>query len=184
MSSAIHTQDQIDEANAGTEQNLIKAGLATHDQIQVEDYWGYDFSDKYVFPDGKQFIEFKRMTEGDKVEFQRKTNRKVRVARTTGDAEMNVDPAGDRKTLIQISVTGWYMFRKDHRGDLVEVAFSERTLSDWLVNTNPLYVEKLEKAIRDANPWMKQEMTVEAIDAELANLQEQRAQAVERERGE
>lgn len=180
--SAPVTDDQIAEANKATEANLVAQGLPTHDEIEPEIYWGYDFNDRWEFPDHVQFIEFKRMNEGMKVEFQRKTNRKVKVGRVTGDAEMSVDPAGDRKILIQLCVTGWKLYKRNHKNQVVEAAFSQQSLAEWMADANPLFVEQLEKAIREANPWMKQEMTVESIDAEIASLTEQRVEAEKRER--
>lgn len=143
------------------------------------DYFSFMASEKFYFPDRKQYIEFQIMNEGAKSEFQKKTQKDLVVERQSGNARMRVNPATERHELIKASVTGWYMFRGGK-----EYPYSPRMLDDFLKLADPKIIEDLEKAIRKANPWLMSDMSVEDIDREIANLQEMREIAVEREAGE
>lgn len=155
------------------------------EQEVFEDYYGFDSSEKWYFPDGKQYIEFKVMTEGAKARFQKLTNRDLILERTSGNARMKVDQASERHALLEESVTFWYMLRKNEKtGKPEPIPYSAHEFKNWLNKANPKLVEDLEKAIRKANPWLLAEMTVEDIDREIENLKEMREVAEKRERGE
>jgi hypothetical protein len=149
-----------------------------------EDYFGFDQEIKYVFPDGKQYIVFKPLTEGQRAKYEAITSRDIKFNRRTDDAAIHVNTAEDRHALINASVTGWHIVRKT--GNRFEpVAFSKdskgSTLEQWLNKANPRLVNELVDAIRKANPWMTEDMTVEMIDDEIRRLQELRATVAENE---
>lgn len=146
---------------------------------QQTDYFGFQEFHKYYFPDGQSWIQFERMNEGKKAKFQKGTSRDLVLERRTGDARLKVDPGGDRHALIKACCTDWNLKRQGQ-----PVAWTDRNMNDWLELTDPILVEELEKAIRKANPWLMAEMTVADIDREIENLQEMRAVAEEREKGE
>jgi hypothetical protein len=54
-----------------------------------------------------QFIEFKKLTEGDRIEFQDKISGKVSIDQATGKGEIESKPGSDRKALINAAVTGF-----------------------------------------------------------------------------
>lgn len=145
--------------------------------IQADYFW-FQETKKYFFPDGLTFIEFKVMNEGDKARFQRSTGRDIRLAKT-GDAHMKMDIAGERHALIKACVVGWNLTRN---GELV--AFGERSLQDWLNGTNPRWVDEIEKAIRKANPWTLADVSSEDIQQQIDDLEEMKKVALEREQGE
>jgi hypothetical protein len=148
------------------------------------DYYGFDEVCRYYLPDGKQYIEFKPMTEGGRAKYEAKTSRDVRFNRKTDDAAVRMNPADDRHALIVESVTGWHMVRRIN-DRWQPVAFSKGSkgaeLEKWLDVANPKIVNELIDEIRKANPWMTDDMTVEMIDEEIARLQEMRTQVAERE---
>ena len=151
---------------------------------QYEDYFGFDKTEVYTLPDGKQQIFFKVMTEGQKTKFQQKTNRDIHVNRGTNDMRIKADPAGERRALIQSSVVDWTLMRRNKTTGAWEKAPFSNTgspgdeLSKWLDSANPKIVEELEDAIRKANPWLQADMTVEQIDEELQRLHDLRAEVV------
>lgn len=155
------------------------------DDTQVyEDYWGVDATERWYLPDGVQYFEFTIMTEGQKAEFQRKTSKDLVVQGRTGDARVAVDPAGDRHKLIKMSVIGWNLKQKGPDGKFSDAPFSDRALDMWLIKANPAIVEKLEFAIRMANPWMQADMTKEQITEEIERLEEMLKQKEREELGE
>lgn len=140
---------------------------------------GYD---KYTLPDGLQTITFKIMNEGDRMEYQRKTNRPISIDRKSDTASIRPDVAADRLELILTTVTDWNLFMRKHdTGEWVPVVFTKANLNNWVRTTNPKIVTDLERAIQKANPWMMAEMTVEEIDAEISNLQDLRDRRVREE---
>lgn len=165
-----------------TEAAMKAAGVATEEQ-QYVDYFGFTSEERYFLPDGQQWISFQRMNEGKKREFQKMTSRDLRVQRATGDALMRVDPGLERHELIKLSVTGWNLMQRDpkHPGEWRAAPFDQSNLRRFLEGADPEIIDGLEKAIRKANPWMMDEMSVEDIDKEIENLQEMRKVAEERE---
>lgn len=158
-------------------------------QPAFEDYWGFEEKEIFQLPDKKQFIEFQRMNEGQRKQFQKDTRTDVLVKRGTGDTHLKVDPAEERHALIVSSVTGWHMFRRNKRtGEPEPVVFSSgkpgANLEQWLSVANPKIVDQLERAIRRANPWLLAEAKSEEIQEQIDDLQEQLKDALERESGE
>jgi len=157
--------------------------LPTQDE-QYEDYFGFDEQKVYTLPDGKQQIFFQVMNEGQKSKFQQKTNRDIHVNRGTNDMRIKADPAGERQALIESSVTGWTLKRRNKvTGQWEDAPFSNTgspgdELHKWLNAANPRLVEELEDAIRKANPWLQADMTVEQIDEEIQRLHDLRAEVV------
>lgn len=150
------------------------------------DYFGFGREEVFTLPDGKQTITFQVMNEGKRAAYQKRTSKDIKFNRASGDAAIKADQAEERHELILSSVTGWTLRRRGSTG-WEPVPFSgngpNSALANWLKVADPRIVDALELAIRKANPWMQAEMTVEEIDKEINNLQELRAQAVERERG-
>jgi hypothetical protein len=151
-------------------------------QFTPIDLWGASEEHVWYFPGQenvpdqyKQYVTFVSMNEGRRTRYQKKTSRPLHIERENNDARMTVDQAADRHALLETSITGWKIFRG---GD--ELMFRPSLLLEFLKFANPLHIDKLEKAIRDANPWMIAEMTSEQIEKEIANL-EQKLVAVKRQ---
>lgn len=162
-------------------------GEATEQEIFV-DYWGYEQTDRWNLPGQervpeqyKAYFELKRMTEGVRQSFQKKTNSRVTILKENQNAEMAVDPARDRRELVKHSVVGWRMFRRGPDGKPFEVQWNNRVFEAWLDGADPRIVDELEKFIRTINPWMLDQLSVESIDKELDRLTELREKVVERE---
>lgn len=154
-----------------------------------EDYFGFEETEKWYFPDGKQYIEYQRMNEGARARFQQKTTKDITVMRQTGDAKMKVDPATERYELMAASVKGWNLMRREGRsGEFMPVPFSigspGANFEQWYNSANPKLVDDLEVAIRKANPWLNADMTIEDIEKEEDRLRELKEEIRARERGE
>src|SRR6478736_8155092 len=81
------------------------------DESGQEDYFGFDRTERYDFPDGKSWIEFKPMNEGAKKAFQDKTSKDLVLERNSGNARMSVLQGSERHELIKSSVCGWNLVR-------------------------------------------------------------------------
>lgn len=163
-------------------------GLDTPDPFAgYEDYFGFDEIETWYFPDGKQWMKFKKLNEGDRAKYLRATRPDVTINQRSGDAKIPMDTANDRRELILASVVDWSIARRSPKNpsQFEMVPFSGQAqgsaVGQWLQKANPALVSKLEKAIRMANPWLMNEMSVEQIDKEIADLQELRKAAEERE---
>ena len=146
------------------------------------DLWGASVEHTWYFPgqenvpeEYKQYVTFKTMNEGARSRFQKRTARPLHIEQGS-EARMTVDQAGDRHALLEASITGWKMYRNQQ-----EYQYSSRTLLEWLKFANPEHVDKLERAIREANPWMVAQMTSEAIRTEIERLEQLEVEAKRRE---
>jgi hypothetical protein len=153
------------------------------EQQQI-DYFGFQQTSRYVFPDGITYFELKAMNEGEKSKFQKLTQRDLVLEKNSGNARFKMDPATERHELIKSSVVGWNLKRNG-----VDVPFptgnqTNPALRDFLELANPKIVEDIELAIRKLNPWLLNDLTVEEIDKQIEELQDLRKAAVDKERGE
>lgn len=155
--------------------NLSYEQLSTPQPV---DYFGFQATERYTFPDGLTWLEFQVMNEGQKLKFQKATGRDI-VLNRAGDARMRVDPGAERHELIKTCVVDWNLSRG---GQLVP--FNMKSLSDFLQLADPKIVENIENAIRKANPWLLGEMSASDIRRQIEELEEQEKQALEREAGE
>lgn len=147
-------------------------------------YWGFDEQEIWHFPDGKQWIKFQKMDEGRRGKYLKATRGDLVINQRSGDAKIPLDQANDRRELILASVVDWHIVRRAPRGGFELVPFTQGqggTLGQWIQSANPAIVADLEKAIRRANPWLLNEMSVDQIDKEILDLQELRKDAAERE---
>lgn len=162
-----------------TEQTLTKPDTEIEVASAPVDYFGFAETHRFSLPDGIQFFEFVSMNEGKKSAFQKLTQRDVVVERQSGNARMRVNPADERHALITQSLTNWNLYLNGQ-----PLPFDEKGKRMVLELFPPKLIEELEAAIRKANPWLVNEISVEDIDKQIEELQELRDQAVERERGE
>lgn len=161
-----------------TEQAMKAAGVNPVEP-QYQDYFGFDENSKFMFPDGISFLVLTAMNEGARSKFQKATTSNVRVFKVTGDAGINIDIAKQREELLRASITGWNLHTMQG-GTMQPVTFNQSKLNDFISKANPKLIDDVEAAIRKINPWLLDTETVEAIDAEIASLQERRDALVER----
>lgn len=147
------------------------------------DYFGAsERTEKWYLPGSKtQYIEFKIMNEGARKKWQRKTSRDVKVSRKDQSAAISMDAAGDREALFEAVVIGWTIidpttkqvapFNNNGPGGL---------FMQWCNRRDPDLIDKLEIAIRDAHPWMQDEMDPESIREEITRLEKLEAEAIAR----
>jgi len=148
------------------------------------DYFGTDVRDKFIFPDGKTFIEFKKLMEGERKRYMDSTNREVAINRQTNDMKMRMSAGSDRWKLLELAITDWNLVTKDPQsGNMLPVPYNPGNLQKWLEVADPALVDDLEKAIRRMNPWLIGELTQEDIDKARQDLDEQERLLHEREAG-
>lgn len=150
------------------------------------DYFGFEDTGEFTFPDGQSKIWFKALNEGERARFQRATNRDVQLERQTGNARVKTDPAGERFELIMSSVTNWNLQRKNSQtGRMEPVPFSTggpgSELGKWVLRANPKLVDALEEAIRKINPWLVGDMSLEDIDREIERLEDLKREKIKLE---
>lgn len=150
------------------------AGIDVDEPMQ-EDYFGFDLSHKWFLPDNVSFIEYRVMNEGAKAKFQRATNRDLTMNRNTQDLKVKVDQASERWELLKASVVGWNLVRQGN-----PISFTKNNFENWLEMANPKLIQDLEQAIRMANPWMQDEMTLDQINEERKRLNDLEDQITKR----
>lgn len=143
-----------------------------------DDYWGTDETKRIMLPDGKQWFDIKLMTEGERAQYERTQNQDLRVDRE-GSTTIKVDPGRARKALLKAAVCGWNLVKNGK-----PVTFSDAELNRFVDQANPRIVDKLEREIRDFNEWLKNDLTVEEIEREIATLEKELENAKRREAGE
>lgn len=154
----------------------LSMGSGPEPAESFEDYFsGFGRSEKYILPDGVQYIEFQLMNEGQKAKYQRETRSAINIDRKTDQASVMPDPSRERHALIEYSVCDWLLYSKSKQtGDKVSVMFNKANLKAFLANANPAIIEGLEEAIRKANPWMIDDISAEELDKQIEELTELR----------
>lgn len=168
------------EAERAARLAAMGAPLAVVEPIEhvQHDYFGADVSWKFYLPDGVSYIEHKKLTEGERARFQNETNHGIKLDRRTEEAELKTKPGADRHALLKIAVVGWNLKRGG-----ASVPFRPLDIVDTLSKLPPELIDGLEADIRRRNPWMTADVTVEAIDKEIAFLQELREEKLIEEQG-
>ncbi len=180
----------IPEDASETEKNMLEAGVAI-DEPAFEDYFGFEETHKWYFPDGKQYVEFQIMNDGARSRYQAKTSQNVRLFKTSGDAQIKVDPAQERGVLFEESVVGWFVVKKNPATGEFDAQPFDRggkpqqggNFDQWRMKANPKFITELESAIRKVNPWLRNDLSIKDIDEQMDELREMRAEAMKREEG-
>lgn len=164
--------------------NPDSSGADATDEQVYENYFGFETTEKYFLPDGKQWIAFKPMNEGARAKYEAKTQKDISFNRRTDDAKVRVNASEDRHELIYESVCDWFLVQRDPTGEWLKVPFSSGkggTFSQWLLRANPKIVNELHRAIQNANPWMIADQDPAQIKEEIARLEQMYEEAVKRE---
>jgi hypothetical protein len=152
---------------------------------QQVDYFGFEETHRWYFPDGITYVDIKVLDEGTKSMFQKKTQRDVTLERGSGNARFAMDPAEERHELIKASVYDWNLIRGGQPIPLSTNASNNKAnLVKWMESANPVLVENLEKFIREKNPWLQGEMSSKDIREEIDRLEKLYDETVAREQGE
>jgi hypothetical protein len=145
-------------------------GVATTTKTR-NSYWGTDVTFKWFLPGedendpDAQYIEYKKMNEGDRSKYQKAISDPVLVHRGSGDARMKVDPARDREALLNAAVSGWNLWKGDR-----QATFNPTQFNLWKNAFDPASIDRLEKAIRKVNPWLRNEMSLKDAREEHQRL--------------
>jgi hypothetical protein len=166
---------------------VIHADTSAADDTGTEPYenfFGFETTEKFMLPDGKQWIAFKPMNEGERAIYETQTQKDVTVNRRTDEAKIKMSVSNDRHALLIQSVCDWNLMQRQPSGEWMRMSFSKGaggTFAQWLSKANPKIVNALHQAIVNANEWMVAELTAEAIREEIASLQEKLVEAEKRE---
>lgn len=166
-------EEQRQTAGEAIESNLAAAGQPTTEEV-YEDYFGFDETHRATLPDGKSYVEFKVMTEGDRKQYLNAQNKKVTIRKGTGDAEMELAPGNDKYNLLKLTIVNWNLRRGGQT-----VPFNKKELDEFLNGANPRIIDIIHREVTLKHPWLLDEMTVEDIDKEIESLQKMR-EVVER----
>lgn len=166
-------QQAADEArNQAIEQEMVAQGVNPSTPVQA-DYFGFEETHTYYFPDGVTFVQHKTMTEGDRRQYLDKVNREVRLLKTSGDAIMKMQAGQERTVLLTAAIVGWNLIRQGQ-----PVPFSKGSpganLEQFLDKADPRVIDGIEKDIRKVNPWLMADLSVEDIDKQIEELHEMR----------
>lgn len=170
------------EAELNAQREAAANGVSLTTKVR-KDYWSND--EEYTFylpgqediPDAeKQFIKYKKMNEGMRSNFQKKTQTGAVIERGTNNTRIGINQARDRWVLIETSVTGWRLFRGDE-----ELPFKAHLLKQFVDQADPWLVDELERDIRKHNKWMSSEADSKSIREQIDELEEQYKAALERE---
>lgn len=171
------------ERDAQIEQAMRDAGVATTEGVQ-DDYFGFDQTENVMFPDGKTYITIKALNEGARKSYQNNQSREITVERVSQNMKLKVESGEERHALLVQAIVGWNFVRmNDRRSEKLPVPFNKQEVKLWLTEANPKHVDMVDKAVRKMNPWLRQDMTVEDIDAAIRDLEEQRVGLVREQEG-
>lgn len=141
---------------------------------QYVNYWGTDETKNVYLDNNKnQYFTIKKMSEGDKAKYQRRTSVDMVVDRNQ-DSRIKIDPATERHELIKASLVGWLLMQPgpNPEDEWTPMPFSGRGVELWLEKAPPKAVEDLETEIREFNPWMMAELSIDGLESEISRLED------------
>lgn len=155
----------------------------------IVSYYGSTETFKYLLPDGKQYLIFKRMNEGDRVLYEKSTQQDVHFSKSSDAASIRLDTAATRHELLKIVIVDWHI-AKQVNGKWSWVTFSKRghnnshgpgELEQWLLTADPKIVGDAYLGARKFNPFLSEDMTSQMIKEEIDKLEELLDEALKRE---
>ena len=88
-------------------------------------FFGVKKTEKFFLDIAKtQFIEYKKLNEGERIEFQDKISGKVTMDNVTQKAEIESKTGSDRRSLVNLAVIAFKVLVKEE--DIVEVSDMSR----------------------------------------------------------
>lgn len=166
-----------DDRTVAMEAQMAAQGVAVVEAVQV-DYFGFDETHTVMLPDGKSFVQHRTLNEGARRKYLNAVNRDVKFQKSTGDAIMRIASGDEKAALLKAALCGWNLIRNGQ-----PLAFNDRNLTEFLDKASPQIIDLIHKDIQQANSWLTSDVTVEDIDKEIAELQEQRQRLLEEESG-
>lgn len=168
-------QDQRDQGVQTLMQD--KDGAAAFEPVYA-DYFGTDERFKVQLPDGVSWVEVKVLNEGERRKIQNGQHRDMRVQKATQDLVLRTSPGDDRMVLLKEAICDWNLQRNG--GPL---PFKPTALQTFLDKAPPVVIDLIQKEVYKRNPWLMQDLSVEDIDKQIAELQEMREVKVREEEG-
>ena len=132
---------------------------------------------KVPLGDGVSYVEVQKMTGGMRDRYEGQSSRPLKVSRE-GEAEVKMDASIERRALLDICIVGWDIYVN---GD--PWPFNDANKRRFLADAPVELIDEVEKAARELNPWLLDEVTVEALDKQIAELTELRDRKLEEEAG-
>jgi methyl coenzyme M reductase alpha subunit len=127
--------------------------------------------------DKEQYIIYRKLSEGQRQRYQDSTASQLKVNQNTNEISVPLSTGKDRNNLLKASICGWKLFdEKD-----AEIPFNDKTLDDFVENIDPSVIDALERKIRTLNTWLLNNVTVEQIDEQIANLEEAKKELEKRD---
>jgi hypothetical protein len=171
-------QAQIEAQRAASiESELIAQGQPITEEV-YDDYFGFEDTDRVKLPDGKSWVEFAVMNEGQRRQYLNAQNRKVTIRKGSGDAEMELAPGDDKYNLLKLTIKNWNLRRGGQ-----PVTFNKHELDRFLNGADPKVIDLIHREVTLAHPWLLDQMTVEDIDTEIDNLKKMREVVEKNEAG-
>jgi hypothetical protein len=135
---------------------------------EVVDFFSFSETTEYELRDTGQYVTIKRMTEGDRRKYLNATSREINFD-GAGHTSMNLKPGDDRRALLEVALVDWSLLRNGK-----PIPFNTGNLRQFLDSADPALVDAIDKAVRDYNPWLMADVTLEDIDEQIADLEDLR----------
>ena len=167
----IETPEQHAERMARMQVDMAAAGLSVEETVQI-DYFGFEETERVPLPDHRSYVDIKALNEGGRRAYLNAVNREVKISKGTGDAIMQMANGDERRILLRHAICGWNLVRT-RNGTLEPVPFKEGLLSEFLEKANPMVIEVIDKAVRKQNPWLMIDVSLEDLEKQREELDDQ-----------
>lgn len=158
------TEMSVDQFPADIQERL---GVEDVDIPQYVDYFAPTEAQWVDLPDGKQRVQIKVFTEGQRRKYLSDTNQEFKMNARTKDLTMRSNAGDDLHALLKIAIVDWEIWREGKA-----YAFSDKRIAEALDAWPVAVVDHIAKAVQDINPWLRGEDDLEAMEAEYKDLGE------------
>jgi len=142
---------------------------------QRRDFFGAKEDEIVELDDAGSHVRVKYFVAGDKSKYLKALNRQVELGKD-GKSRIQISGAEDQAALLRVAITGWGIYQGERA-----LPFTNNNLRDFLSKAPVDVLDTIEKQVRKMNPFLDDELTVEEIDAQITDLEELRAELIERE---
>lgn len=175
------TEEITDEVRAAREAKQAElaagSGGRTTDNVRA-DYFGAPDRHRVTLPDGVSWVEHQGFNEGAKRKFLNSVNKDVKLDRVAKTATVKLAGGDDRYNLLKLVICDWDIYRNGQ-----PFQYSAKNLETFLNEASTEIVDLIEADVREKNPWLDGEASVEDLKAERDALDERIAEAEARAEG-
>lgn len=158
----------MEEKSKNSEEGTVRESSGQRDYFNPA-----DVKYRYDFPDGVSYVEFRKLTDGDRVRIE-DMNSTIEMDRNTDTMRLDAKGGTRRHVVIKIALTDWNL-KEEHKGKLRPINMTKQAIDRLLRNLDPSIVDDMYDVVVKHNKWLKatSQKTREELQGEIDKIRQE-----------